>query len=89
MRARHVELLYVLETVSTTFVASLLAYGVALAATAWVVYRALEIDVFVYADSEVLLAIGALVIGIAITGLTLWRSDRVPLQRVLAYEENY
>ncbi len=89
MRARTVELVYVFETVSTTLVASVAAYGTALAATAWLVYRVLDIDVFAYRDTEVLVAIGALVLGIALMGLALWRSDKVPLQRVLAYEENY
>ncbi len=89
MRARMVEFVYVLETVSTTLLASVLAYLVALGATAWLVYRVLEIEVFEYRDAEVLVALGALVAGVAGMGVTLWRTDSVSLRHVLAYEENY
>jgi predicted lysophospholipase L1 biosynthesis ABC-type transport system permease subunit len=86
---RWIERQYVLEMMSTTVLASIGAYITAVATTWYIATRYLEIDVFIFYNTEVIYGLLAILGGLFIVGVFLWRSDKRPLREFLAYEDNH
>ncbi|MFT5036936.1 MAG: putative lysophospholipase L1 biosynthesis ABC-type transport system permease subunit [Candidatus Azotimanducaceae bacterium] len=84
-----IERQYVLETISTTLFASLGAYITAIAATWYVATQYLELDIFSMYSSEIAYGLLGIIGGILVISVVLWRTDKRPLQTLLAYEDNH
>jgi len=86
---RWIERQYVLETMSTTVLASIGAYITAVITTWYVATQYLELEVFTFYNNEVAYGLLGILGGLFITGILLWRSDKRPLREFLAYEDNH
>jgi putative ABC transport system permease protein len=86
---RFVERLYLIETVSTTLLASTVAYLLSLAATWYILSVLLDITLYTFFTPNLLLLWLCLLAGVALTGTITWKLDKRPIQRTLANEENY
>lgn len=84
-----VEKFYVLETASTTILATMGAYLVSLIATWWLVYYVLDLKAMEFFQTEVLYSIAGVIVGVMLLGVFLWRSDGTSLKDTLSYEQNY
>ncbi len=84
-----IERRYLAETISTTLIASSAAYVLAVLSTWGITTYILDIDEHAFFNAPVVYTILGIVGGVLVLGILLWRSDRRPLARVLAYEENY
>jgi putative ABC transport system permease protein len=83
-----IERQYIVETLSTTLVAASAAYVAAILSTWGITTYLLKIDEHGLFNTEVAYTILGIISGVLILGVFLWRSDRRPLARILAYEEN-
>ena len=88
-RRRYIERLYLLETVATTLLASVAGYLTAVGATMYLTVHTLSLDTYVLIAPELAYVYGGLLAGVALVGILIWKQDKTPLQRTLAYEENY
>lgn len=86
---RYIEGHYLSETLSTTLIAALTAYLCAVGTTWYLTTRVLAIGETTYFTAQIMYTVGGILLGVLAVGAILWRSDRRPLARVLAYEENY
>lgn len=84
-----IERQYLLETMSTTLLASIGAWLTAIATTWYVATHYLELDVFTFYNNEIVYGLVGIFGTLFITGLILWRTDKRPLRELLAYEDNH
>ncbi len=77
---------YLLETVSVTLVAAILAYGFGVLATALISANFLELESVVLFDGELIAGLGLIIFFIMGIALYLYKTDTMPLRELLSYE---
>jgi putative ABC transport system permease protein len=87
-RESFVRTQYLLETIALTLVASVVAYGTSVIATAVIIYYYLSLSSLTLFDSELVLGLSLIIAFVGMIGFYLFKSDRMPLRELLAYEEN-
>jgi putative ABC transport system permease protein len=80
---------YLLETVLLTLTASGMAYFTSIVATIVITKYQLSISSVALFDFELVLGLMLIVLLIGMIGLYLFKTDRMPLRELLAYEENH
>jgi putative ABC transport system permease protein len=83
-----VEKLYVLESLSTTFISSLFAYGVGALVTYIVAVHYIKLPNAKMFDKELIFVLVALLVSIMVIAITLSRSDKRKIREILIHEEN-
>ncbi|MCA9357210.1 FtsX-like permease family protein [Candidatus Nomurabacteria bacterium] len=78
--------LYVIETLSLTIVATVLAYVVGMAVTIFVSVQFLKLDAGVMFDLELITGLGLIIVFILAIALYLYKTDTMPLRELLSYE---
>ncbi len=86
-RKIFIEKLYYRETLSTTVVGGLLGYATAVLATFFITTYYLKIKSTIFYDSELLIALGVIILSVFILATILWRTEKKPLRELLSYEE--
>ncbi|MFT7644478.1 MAG: putative ABC transport system permease protein [Candidatus Paceibacteria bacterium] len=77
---------YLLETVSLTIIASVLAYGLGLLASALISANFLQLESTVLFDGELIAGLGLIIFFIMGIALYLYKTDTMPLRELLSYE---
>jgi len=77
---------YLLETVSVTMIASILAYGLGVIATAFISTYFLKLQTVVLFDIKLITGLGLIIIFIVGIALYLYKTDKMPLRELLSYE---
>jgi len=85
---KQVLIQYLAETMSLTFVSTLIAYILSVGISYAVSTFYIGVDTTVIFDRELLFGLALVVLLIAILGLYLFKSDNITLRQLLAYEEN-
>ena len=78
--------LYILETLSLTMIATLLAYIVGMVVTAFISAQYLQLDTGALFDTELVAGLGLLMVFILGIALYLYKTDTMPLRELLSYE---
>lgn len=86
-RTSFIVRLYYLETISTTIFSGILAYLAAIACTVVIATYYFKIKSVSLYNVELLIAFGFIVVCVMLLAFVIWRSDKRPLQELLAYEE--
>jgi ABC-type antimicrobial peptide transport system permease subunit len=86
MKRRESFWYYLLETVSITAVASLLAYGLGVLVSGLISTYFLELDTIVLFDPELIIGLGLIMFFIVGIALYLYRTDTIQLRELLSYE---
>ncbi len=84
-----IERQYLLETISTTFLASIGAYLTAVVATSYVATQYLKLGTYSFYSPLIIYGLLGIIGGIWLISLLLWRTDKRPLHELLTYEDNY
>lgn len=79
---------YLLESVSLTLVAAVLAYVLSIAATYGVSQYFLKLDSVAFFDLELFIGLGLIVVLVAGIALHLFKTDKMPLRELLSYGEH-
>jgi putative ABC transport system permease protein len=77
---------YLVETLSLTFIASVLAYGLGLLASALISANFLQLESAVLFDGELIAGLGLIIFFIMGIALYLYKTDTMPLRELLSYE---
>jgi putative ABC transport system permease protein len=77
---------YLIETVSVTIIASVLAYGLGVLASALISIQFLQLDAAVLFDAELIAGLGLIIFFIMGIALYLYKTDTMPLRELLSYE---
>lgn len=77
---------YLMETLSLTFFAATLAYGLGMLATTFIGVQFLKLDTVALFDKELIAGLGLILFLIMGIALYLYKTDTMPLRELLSYE---
>jgi predicted lysophospholipase L1 biosynthesis ABC-type transport system permease subunit len=77
---------YLIETLSLTFFAATLAYGLGMLVTAFISVQFLKLDTVALFDKELIAGLGLILFFIMGIALYLYKTDTMPLRELLSYE---
>ncbi|MCU0660450.1 MAG: hypothetical protein MUD00_02445 [Candidatus Pacebacteria bacterium] len=84
---RFIEILYLVESLANTLIASIFGYLTALVAVIYIGKYYLRIREVSFYNQDLIYALGAILVSVTILTRLLWNSNKKPLRELLAHEE--
>jgi len=79
---------YLVETISLTLIAAVLAYGVSLGITYIINYNFLELNAIALFDLELIFSFVTIILLVGLIGYYLFKSDKAPIRELLSYDQD-